>query len=82
MYYDKTMSNQAKDTPKIKINSKQYEQMRAKAPSFAQSMVTITQIMGTKPANKIITGTRQFTDSQGRTFQEMDEQKSKKVVAE
>lgn len=76
------MSNQAKDTSEIKINSKQYEQMRAKAPSFAQSMVTITQIMGTKPTYKTITGTRQFTDSQGRTFQEMDERKSKKVVAE
>lgn len=76
------MSNQAKDALEIKINSRQYEQMRAKAPSFAQSMVTITQIMRTKPNNKIITGTRQFTDSQGRTFQEMDERKPKKTVAE
>ena len=83
LYYDVTMSDQSKSVPTAPINKKAYHQMLNRAPSFSQSMINITTQLGTKPIAKPVTGTRQFTDNQGRPFQEMDKSKStKKVIAE
>jgi len=71
------MSDQTKDVPTAPINAKAYQQMVAKSPSFAQSMINVTTHLGTKPVSKPITGVRQFTDSKGELFQEMGNKTSK-----
>ena len=77
------MANQTKEPPIVPLNAKAYEQMKANAPSFSQSMLNVTAHMGTKSTPKPISGTRQFTDNQGKPFQEMDKRKTnKKVVTE
>ena len=48
------MANQTKEPPIVPLNAKAYEQMKANAPSFSQSMLNVTAHMGTKSTPKPI----------------------------
>lgn len=77
------MANQTKEPPFVPLNKRAYQQMKANAPSFSQSMLNVTAHMGTKPVRKQITETRKFRDNNGQVFQEMKNAKTnKKVIAE
>ena len=77
------MANQTKEPPFVPLNKRAYQQMKANAPSFSQSMLNVTAHMGVKPTVRPLSGTRKFTGKNGQVFQEMDKRKTnKKIVAE